>query len=232
VLEVLGLGEVHVRKVVTTLALGLSLVLIGGQAQARVVGASDNFNRPDGPIGAAWTQYNGTWVVSGNEAAVTAAGHISEATRKIGLSNNYSVSANITLSPTPLRANAGLTTNYVDHNNQLFCKVEVTAQHKGGFLSIGHILGGVANSLLAYKTKVGVVNGGTYHMEVKRSGPKVRCTVSGGGLAAPSSVTYSVPRREGRALSKGRKAGLRSRWESDENDGLSRWDNFLAVALA
>jgi hypothetical protein len=219
-----------VRKVVTALVLAMPLLLIAGQAQA--VGANDNFNRPDGPIGAAWAQYNGTWVVSSNKAAVTAAGHISEATRRIRIANNYSVSADITLSPTPLRANAGLTTNYVDHNNQLFCKVEVTAEHKGGFLSIGHILGGVANSLLVYKTKVGVTNGGTYHMEVKRSGPKVTCTVSGGGLAAPSKVTYSVPKAEGRVLSKGRRAGLRARWESDENDGGSRWDNFVAVALA
>jgi hypothetical protein len=218
-----------VRKVSTALVLGLSLMMFGGQAQA--VGASDNFNRPDGRIGRAWTKYNGTWVIQNQQAAVTAAGHISEATRDIGIVTNYSVSADLTLSPTPLRANAGLTTNYVDHNNQLYCKVEVTAEHKGGFLSIGHILDGAANSLLAYETKVGVQNGGTYHMEVRRTGPKVTCTVSGGGLASPSSASYVVPKPERRVLSKGESAGLRARWDADENDGLSRWDNFVAVAL-
>jgi hypothetical protein len=110
--------------------------------------------------------------------------------------------------------------------------VEVTAEHKGGFMSIGHFLGGVADSLLAYKTKVGVENGGTYRMQITRSGPKVTCTVSGGGLAAPSSVVYKLPRAEARALRPGKSAGLRARWDPDENDGLSSWDNFSVISLA
>ena len=217
------------RKVPAALVLGI-VVLLGGQALALPV--SDSFNRPDGPIGAAWTEYNGTWVIRNQAAVVTAAGHISEATRSIGASNNYKVEADITLSPTPLRANAGLVANYVNHNNQLYCKVEITAEHRGGFMSIGHILGGVANSLLVYKTKVGVANGGTYHMTFTRSARRVRCTVSGGGLASSSSVTYNLPRSEATALRRGRAAGLRARWDPDENDGLSRWDNFSATAFS
>jgi hypothetical protein len=217
-----------VKKVPAALVLGI-VVLLAGQALA--VPVRDSFDRPDGPIGAAWTEYNGTWVVRNQAAAVTNAGHIAEATRDIGVSNNYKVEADLALSPTPLRANAGLVANYVGHNDQLYCKVEITAEHKGGFMSIGHILGGVANSLLAYQTKVGVQNGGTYHMTFTRSRRRVRCTVSGGGLAASSSVTYTLPRAEARSLRNGTSAGLRARWDPDEDDGLSTWDNFSATAL-
>jgi hypothetical protein len=170
-------------------------------------------------------------VVRNQAAAVTDAGHIAEATRDIGVSNNYKVEADLGLSPTPLRANAGLVANYVGHNDQLYCKVEITAEHKGGFMSIGHILGGVANSLLAYQTKVGVQNGGTYHMTFTRARRHVRCTVSGGGLAASSTVAYTLPRAEARSLRNGTSAGLRARWDPDEDDGLSTWDNFSATAL-
>src|SRR4051812_38650450 len=118
-----------------------AVLLLAGPAQAATV-ARDSFSRSDGPIGTAptgqtWVQANGTFVVRSGRAMVTASGHISEAVVNTGLANKYKVAADITLSSTPLRANAGLTANWVNHSNNLFCKTEVTAEHKGGFLSIG-----------------------------------------------------------------------------------------------
>jgi hypothetical protein len=212
-----------------------AVLLLAGPAQAAPV-ASDSFSRPDGPIGTAptgqtWVQANGTWAVRSGRAKVTAAGHISEAVVNTGLATNYKVSADITLSPTPLRANAGLTANWLNHSNNLFCKVEVTAQHKGGFLAIGDIINGTGNSLLAYKTKVGVQNGGTYHMDFSRSGSTMTCTVSGGGLASSSTVKYRLTKTQARVLKRGKSDGLRARWESDEDDGGSAWDNFSVSSI-
>jgi hypothetical protein len=221
------------RRVAAGVAIGF-VMIVAGQAHA-AVGASDNFNRSDGPIGTAtsgqaWVQANGTWVVKSGAAMVTNAGHISEATVPTGLSDKYKVAADITLSPTPLRANAGLAAQYKDHADGLFCKTEVTAGHKGGFMSIGKILNGAGNSLLAYKTKVGVKNGGTYHMEFSKSGTTLTCTVSGGGLASPSTITYKLTKSENHALRGAMAAGLRARWDVDEDDGLSKWDNFSVTA--
>jgi hypothetical protein len=221
-------------RLIIPAALAVVLLLAGPAQGATIV--SDSFSRPDGPIGTAptgqtWVQANGTYVVRSGRAVAAASGHISEAVVNSGLANNYKVSADITLSSTPLRANAGLTANWVNHSNNLFCKTEVTAQHKGGFLSIGDIINGSGNSLLAYKTKVGVKNGGTYHMDFSRSGLKVTCTVSGGGLASPTTISYTLTKGQSHIFNRGKSDGLRARWEPDENDGGSAWDNFTVSSI-
>lgn len=205
------------------------IALLAGPAQA--AGFRDSYNRPNGSIGRDYTEYKGDWVVRRRRAAVTHAAPFSYATVRTGLSNNYRIDVDLTLSSTPRRANAGIVTLYENRDNHIFCKTEVTEEHTGGFLSIGHFLPGDTTSLLDYETKVGVHNGETYHMRFSRTGGDLKCAVSGGDLASPSRVTHELTAAERAAFGHATSSGLRSRQTRGEDDGGSRWDNFSVTPL-
>jgi hypothetical protein len=212
-------------------AAALVLAVSSAAAPAGAVGFRDAFNRPNGPIGSAYSEYKGAWLVRSRQAAVKSAAPFSYATVHTGLWTDYRVDVDIALSPTRLRADAGLVTLYRDRANHLFCKVEATKEHRGGFLSIGHLLPGDDNGLLAYRTKVGVRNGRTYHMRLVRRGRDVACTISGGDLGRSFTVRHRLTGDELDAFGTARQSGLRARVARGEDDGGSRWDNFSVTPL-
>jgi hypothetical protein len=216
------------RHVVTVIA---AAALLLAASPAAAVGFRDSFNRPNGPIGPGYTEYKGAWLVRSRQAAVARAAPFSYATVHTGLSMNYRVDVDLALSPTRLRADAGLVTLYKDRANQLFCKVEVTRDHTGGFLTIGHLLPGDNNGLLSYRTNVGVRNGRTYHMRLVRDRRDVACTISGRDLGRSFTVRHRLTAAELDAFGKARRSGLRARITRREDDGGTRWDNFTVTPL-
>ena len=117
------------------------------------------------------------------------------ATIDTGYATGITVSANIRLSPTPLRANVGLVALFADRMNHLVCKVEVTEGHPDGLLAIGDQQHGTTTSLLAYRDDVGLVGGKTYRLELRvPSSPahsRVTCRASGQGIE-PTKVAYQM----------------------------------------
>jgi hypothetical protein len=212
-------------------ATAIVIVASFAAAPAGAIGFRDAFNRPNGPIGSAYAEYKGAWLVRSRQAAVKRAAPFSYATVHTGLWTDYRVDVDITLSQTRLRADAGLVTLYRDRANHLFCKIEVTKEHKGGFLSIGHLLPGDDNGLLSYRPRVGVRNGRTYHMRFIRRDREVACTISGGDLARSFTVRHRLTGPELAAFGTARQSGLRARVTRGEDDGGSRWDDFSVTPL-
>jgi hypothetical protein len=222
---------VAIRRRGSVAAGALALVVSLLAAPAGAVGFRDAFNRPNGPIGPAYTEYKGRWIVRNEAALVRRAAPFSYATVRTGLSDDYRVDVDITLSPTRYRADAGIVTLYKDRDHHMLCKTEITRQHPGGFLSIGHFLPGDDQTALAYRTKVGVHNGRTYHMRFTRRHRRVACTLSGGDLTSPVIVRHELTAAERAAFGRARQTGLRARVARGEDDGESSWDNFSVTPL-
>ncbi len=155
------------------------------------------------------------------------------ATVDTGQTGGITVGSDITLSPTPFRANIGLVALFVDRQNFLTCKIEVTEGNPDGLLAIGEQLGGDTHSLLADRSHIGLRNGQTYRLELKipsaLSRRPVRCAVSGPGVATAASFRLSPARLT--AYGDGTSQGLRIKIYDDEDDGGSRWDDFLVQPL-
>lgn len=157
------------------------------------------------------------------------------ATIDTGHATGIAVSANVRLSPTPLRANVGLVALFADRMNHLVCKVEVTEGHPGGLLAIGDELHGATTSLLAHRDDVGFVGGNTYRLELRvPSSParsRVTCRASGQGIQ-PTKVAYQMTAANIAAYGAGTGQGLRIKIFEDEDDGNSSWDDFEVARIA
>ena len=161
-------------------------------------------------------------------------GQVWLATIDSGRATGIRVSADITMSPTPLRANIGLLALFKDARNHLSCKIEVSALHPQGLITFGDQLNDVSGYRLAPLQHIGLENGHTYHLELTvpddPSTDPVRCDVSGGGIE-PVSVELHLNDDELAAYGEGTKQGLRIHIIDDEDDGGSTWDNFEVRAL-
>ena len=195
----------------------------------------DSFDRPDaGTLGEAesgepWESFNGLWRISSGAAVFEPGGSVAEATVDTGLSDAFRADADITLSPTLHRANAGITILHRNHGNHVFCKVEVTAGHPNGFMSIGTYVHGTGTSLFgpaSYEDDLGLRNGRTYHVACRREGDRIVWTIAGGNLAERKHVHYLLTPDDIAAFGDATSQGLRARYTFDEDDGGSRWEDF------
>jgi hypothetical protein len=146
-----------------------------------------------------------------------------------------SVSADITMSPTPLRANVGLIALFVDLANHLSCKIEVSELHPAGLLTFGDVQHDVPGFRLAPLQHLGLKNGSTYHLVLtvpsSLADEPMRCEVSGEGIET-AEVEYQLTPAMIAAYGGGTKQGLRLHITSDEDDGGSMWDNFEVREIA
>lgn len=204
-----------------------SCLLVGLTAlPASAITVADSFDRPDGALSSPWSAVNSTWAVRSNKARVSTtryASGIAYAVRSF-VSANFSVSARITLSSIPRRANAGLTLLFVNDANNIFCKIEVTEGNPNGLMSTGRRRSGVTTSLLAKYRGTGFVNGGTYGVTCRRSGNVIRMTVGA------RTISYTLTSTDLSAFGSGYQVGLRAHVAADEDDGSSTYDDFSAVA--
>jgi hypothetical protein len=187
---------------------------------------SDSFGRADGALGLPWTATASTWGVRSGRAQLlsgTYASTTATATVNVG-TTNVTVAADITLSSTPRRANAGITPGFVDYRNNLYCKIEVSPVNPNGLMSIGRRLNGTTTSRLVYAGNTGFVNGGTYHVVCVRSGSTVRMTVGA------RTIAYTLTSSDLAVFGATTKVGLRSHMAADEDDGGSRYDNFQVTS--
>lgn len=238
-----------VRRLLPTLVLLMvmtasSAATVRSSAQegsAEAASVVDTFNRRDAAVlgeadsGQPWEYSNGTWSVDADAAVFNTDGSVAEAIVDSHLSDEFKAEADITLSPEPLRANAGLTILHRDHANHIFCKVEITEGHPEGFISIGKYVDGRGRSLLgpgASQDGLGLVNGGTYHGICKRRADRISWRIAGGGLETPERVHYDLSAEDIAAFGDATSHGLRARVAWDEDDGGTRWDNFDVLALA
>jgi hypothetical protein len=152
------------------------------------------------------------------------------ATIDTGRATGLEVSARVTLSPTPLRANVGLVALYVDRGNHLTCKLEVSEGHPDGLITIGEQAGGRTTSLLAERDGIGLRSGSTYRLAIivprALSEHPVSCTVSGSGLER-TTVSVEASDESIAAYGAGTAQGIRIKIFDDEDDGRSVWDDFL-----
>jgi hypothetical protein len=143
------------------------------------------------------------------------------------------VAADITTSTTPHRANVGLIGLFEDSENYLDCKVEVSHGHPDGLIALGDELADRTTSLLASAEDMGLANGRTYHVEltVPRSlDDAVVCTVTGPSIQ-PTTIRTTLTPEQIEAYGDATAQGLRIKIFDDEDDGGSRWDNFLVESL-
>jgi hypothetical protein len=218
--------------------LGMMTVWIGSTVGAATVATAagrlegrrsiflDSFGRADGALGTPWVATASTWGVRSGRAQLlsgTYASTTATATVNVG-TTNVTVAADITLSSTPRRANAGITPGFVDYRNNLYCKIEVSPVNPNGLMSIGRRVNGTTTSRLVYAGNTGFVNGGTYHVVCVRSGSTIRMTVGA------RTITYTMTSSDLAVFGSTTKVGLRSHLAADEDDGGSRYDNFQVTA--
>jgi hypothetical protein len=152
------------------------------------------------------------------------------ATVDTGVDTGIEVIAEITLSPTPRRANVGVVALYRDRKNHLTCKLEVTEGNPSGLLAIGDQLDGTTTSLLASEAGIGLRNGKTYRLRLSippsLTTMPVRCSVTGPGIAS-AEVSFDLPPERIAGYGAGTSQGLRIKVYDDEDDGGSSWRSFL-----
>jgi hypothetical protein len=205
-----------------------ALLLGTGVASAAVaLPFFDGFDRPSGPLTSPWVNTSG-WTIENGQVRLTPNG-IHETVVDTAMSR-YRVSADITLSPN--RANAGLTILWKNASNHIFCKIEVTPGNPTGLMSIGHRLKGKTISLLKSAKGFGLKKGGAYRVTVTRDGQAITFTVLGVGIAdGAKTISYTLTTAETAAFGSATNAGLRGKNLYDEDDGQSRYDNFLVEAI-
>jgi hypothetical protein len=197
----------------------------------------DTFNRPDGPIGSAdiggeWTEIHDSWDVRDQQARaeVASSSHYGYATLLTAVADGYLIEADVSLSPTFQRAAPGLLANFADNENHLFTKVEVTEGHPDGFMAVGDQLGGRVRSTLCQRSHLGLKNGETYHLSLRRSGEDVQGTVATEDGAELGTCAITLDADQLSAYGDATAFGLRVKIVGDEDDGLSRWDDFTVAA--
>ena len=216
-----------------------------GVATAATDRAADSFERADGAIGTSetgqpWRVVGQTcfgcsplFQVAGRRARIardTGYPTVGHAVVGTGLTSGYRVDADISMSPTPERANVGLSAMFRNGDNHLFCKIEVSHGNPLGLLTIGKTQAAHVTSLLAFRRQVGLRTDTTYHLALAvptdpRSDP-VTCTVSDTGGRQIASVKYRLNSSEMRAFGTATEQGLRIKVEFDEDDSGSTWDDF------
>jgi hypothetical protein len=235
-------GGPMLRRITAIAAAALLVACFGGRDRIAAAGqviVSDAFNRADGttlgstPQGQAWTlDGRSTWGVQSGRARVLTGPSNGPAMTWIraGATDHVTIAADITLSPTYRRANAGLVYRLADRRNNFWSKLEVSPGHPNGLMTIGKTSDGAVTSLLAKRDDIGLRNGATYHLSVDVDGTSIAATVSGDALPAPVTIRYSLTSAESARYSANDGYGLRVKLASDEDDGGSRWDAFSVTA--
>jgi hypothetical protein len=217
-------------RIVVVLGLVIAAVSATTASAVELV-AWDSFSDGEAGIsdsGGVWTQVNHSWSVQDGQAVATAdRTRIGYAVMATPVSDAFTVQADITLSPTDLRAAPALVTNWVDNKNNMVTKLEVTPGHPGGMLAVGDQINGQIHSTLCKVERLGLVNGVTYRLSVTRTGDVVTGSVTSladGSLIGSCSAALSSEAMT--AFGAGTGQGLRVKIKDDEDDGGSRWDNF------
>jgi hypothetical protein len=152
------------------------------------------------------------------------------ATLDSGQATGLQVISDITLSPTPERANVGVVALFAGRMDHLTCKLELSRGHPEGLLAIGEERDGFTTSLLADREDVGLRSGETYRLvlTIPRDPAQapVRCAVSALGLNGVA-IEYQLPPESLAAYGRGTGQGLRIKIFDDEDDGGSGWEDFL-----
>jgi hypothetical protein len=185
-----------------------------------------------------WRAVEGRWGIDALEAAVTldpdeVAPEVPLALLGCETSGDLRIDADITLSPTALRANAGLAFRAQSGRSYLWIKVQRTKTYPEGAIAIAKTEDGETVPRLEQLDAVGLENGRTYHVVVLLRGDEVQLQVSGGTLGEPAVVSYTLTAEEALRFDGGL-VGLRSRMDpSDvtEDDGGSRWDDLVVSTL-
>jgi len=217
-------------RIVVVLGLVIAAVSAASASAAELV-AWDSFSDGEAAVsdsGGVWTQVNHSWSVQDGQALATAARtRIGYAVMATPVSDAFTVQADITLSPSDLRAAPALVTNWVDNKNNMVTKLEVTPGHPGGMLAVGDQIDGQIHSTLCKVERLGLVNGEAYRLSVTRLGDSVTGSVT--SLADDSvigSCSAVLSTEAMSAFGAGTGQGLRVKIKDDEDDGGSRWDNF------
>jgi hypothetical protein len=217
-------------RIVVVLGLVIAAVSATTASAVELV-AWDSFSDGEAGIsdsGGVWTQVNHSWSVQDGQAVATAdRTRIGYAVMATPVSDAFTVQADITLSPTDLRAAPALVTNWMDNKNNMVTKLEVTPGHPGGMLAVGDQINGQIHSTLCKVERLGLVNGVTYRLSVTRTGDVVTGSVTSladGSLIGSCSAALSSEAMT--AFGAGTGQGLRVKIKDDEDDGGSRWDNF------
>ena len=159
----------------SALVIALVSIAVAMTVPASAASFSDAFDRTDNAsLGAPWSFVSSTWGVRSNGARFLTGAYTSTTGLAVvdAGTTQISVAADITLSPTPLRSNAGLALAAKDYKNNLFCKIEITDKNPNGLMAIGRRLNNVITSQLASAKNLGLVSGGTYPRRLCPSGER------------------------------------------------------------
>ena len=141
----------------------------------------------------------------------------------MGINNDFTVAATMTTSPG--RTNAGLTTLFVNQANHMWAKIEISPGHPKGFMSIGHDIGGKTASLLA-QANVPLTKSTSYDVSLSKVGMTLTFTVLTSTGTPLRSIVRTLTAAEIKALATASFAGLRTKTLFDEDDGGTRWEGF------
>lgn len=204
------------------------------------VGAlSDSFDRAnsavaigtaDGANGGTWSALRGTWGISSNKAyQVAAAPMDAVAMLPSGYVADGYVQAEVTLSATANRADAGLIFHALDANNFLMVNISKTAAND--YVALWKCVAG-SYTQLGIASGLGLVNGSTYTLRVEFFGGQVYVYTKGPtDTANQLRVSYLMLSGELNQFGSYGGHGLRLNAQTTGDDNGSRFDNFKAGNL-
>ena len=200
-------------------------------ASAGELVAWDSFSDGEATIsdsGGEWIQVNHSWSVQDGQAVATAdRTRIGYAVMATSVSDAFTVQADITLSPTDLRAAPALVTNWVDNKNNMVTKLEVTPQTPRRHAR--------RRRSDRRTDPFDPLQGGTTRPRERRVLPVERdrsddivtgsvTSLADGSVIGSCSAALSAEAMT--AFGAGTGQGLRVKIKDDEDDGGSRWDDF------
>jgi hypothetical protein len=197
--------------------------------------AQDGFDRADGslgsaPVGGAWTTFGGvTWAIQGNAAAAIGGGG-----EGVALLATPSAVVSITTDATLSTADAepSLSFRSVDHQTQLLAgivrRVNGVGTETANRISLFARQGGSYTELETFPNAM-VQPGETYQLRVDADGPEIDVYIDGVQV-----IDYTLDAALQSTFGANTSHGLRTIYGGvggDNEDGLSRWDDFVVTDL-
>lgn len=190
---------------------------------------SDSFDRADSTTslgtadsGQVWTAHSGTWGISSNKGYLASTTGQAAASVDAGASD-VEVSADITLSPTTDRADAGLVFRLADDSNYLLALInKVTGSNS---IQLFKRQAGSFTHLASVGSQ-GHVNGTTYDLRVVANGSSIEVFRDD-----TSVLTHTLSGADLTTFGSNTRHGLRVHRGSTADDGGTRFDNFLVETL-
>lgn len=233
VVEPIVVFENPKQKIGRTLTFSPDVGLLVKEAPTGEFVANDGFSRDDSieSLGVAESSHiwqklsDATWGIDTGKAYVEDSAANSRPSQyiEILISDMYEVESDITLSSTTNRVTAGLHFRAIDKDNYLYASLVNNSTNERVELRKVDV---DVDSVVLASTNMTLTEGSTYNLRVSVQADVVKVYVDD-----VLKITHTLSAADYNKYGEATKVGLRGRWDTDNDDGGSQWDNFKVLTV-